>query len=108
MAYRRFRVSDQNKRAAGAGRPAAAALQYDNGRDMAPKVVAVGYGRIAEQIVALARQNNIPIYDDPALAAALSTVDVGAEIPPELYLVVAEVLAYIYRVTGRSVIPSSS
>ena len=103
MAYRRFRINDQNKR--GIGRPAAAALQYDNGRDSAPRVLASGYGRVAEQIVALARQNNIPIYDDPALAAALSTVDVGAEIPPELYLVVAEVLAYIYRVTGRSVLP---
>ncbi len=99
MAYRRFKINEHNRKAF--SRSAAAALQYENGKDMAPKVVASGYGRVAEEIIALARKNNIPIYDDPALAAALSTVDVGAEIPPEMYLVVAEVLAYIYRVTGR-------
>jgi flagellar biosynthesis protein len=99
MAYRRFRVNEPEKK--GSNRFTAAALQYNPGQDMAPKVLASGYGRVAEQILSLAKQNNIPVYDDPALAAALSTVNLGEEIPPELYLVVAEVLAYIYRVTGR-------
>jgi len=100
VAYRRFKINEQNRKAF--SRSAAAALQYESATDNAPKVVASGHGKVAEQIIALAQKNNIPIYDDPALAAALSTVDVGAEIPPEMYLVVAEVLAYVYRVTGRS------
>ena len=99
MAYRRFRVNDDGKK--GPRRPTATALQYNAGHDMAPHVVASGQGKIAEQILALARQNNVPVYDDPLLAAALSTVDLGQEIPPELYLVVAEVLAYLYRVAGK-------
>jgi flagellar biosynthesis protein len=99
MAYRRFRLNDDGKKPQ--HRPTAAALQYDSGHDMAPRVVASGQGKIAEQILTLARQNNIPVYDDPLLAAALSSVELGQEIPPELYLVVAEVLAYLYRVAGK-------
>jgi flagellar biosynthesis protein len=98
VAFRRYRVGEGIKKAS--ARPTAAALQYAAGRDNAPRVVASGQGRIAEQIIALAKQNQIPVYDDPLLATALSTIDVGQEIPPELYLVVAEVLAYIYRVSG--------
>lgn len=80
---------------------AATALQYRPGEDAAPKVVASGEGKVAEQILALARENNIPVYDDPLLAGLLAQVDIGQEIPPELYQVVAEVLAYIYRVAAR-------
>lgn len=79
-------------------RPTATALQYDPESDYAPRVVASGKGKVAEHILELARQNNVPIHDDPQLAAALSLLDVEQEIPPELYRVVAEVLAYIYRV----------
>jgi flagellar biosynthesis protein len=83
-------------------RAVAAALQYDPQSDGAPRVVASGHGAVAEQILALARQNNIPVCDDPILAEALSSVNLGDEIPPEIYQVVAEVLAYIYRVSGKS------
>ena len=76
-------------------------MAYDPGSDSAPRVVASGQGHIAEQIIALAKENNIPVYDDPGLTAALSSVNLGQEIPPELYLVVAEVLAYIYRVANN-------
>ena len=82
-------------------RPSAAALAYDHERDRAPKVVAAGSGKLAEQIIALAKENNIPTYEDPVLVACLQALDVGAEIPPELYRVVAEVLAYVYRVSQR-------
>jgi flagellar biosynthesis protein len=78
-------------------RPRAVALGYDPEQDSAPRVLAAGQGVLAEQIIALARQNGIPIREDPILAAALASVDVDELIPPELYLVVAEVLAYIYR-----------
>jgi flagellar biosynthesis protein len=64
-------------------------------------VVATGQRIIAEQILAEARKHNIPIHEDPALTAALASVHFGEEIPVELYQVVAEVLAYIYRVTDK-------
>ncbi|GAP07861.1 uncharacterized homolog of the cytoplasmic domain of flagellar protein FhlB [Anaerolinea thermolimosa] len=105
MVYRRLKVKESATGERKAGRSApltATALQYDAMRDAAPRVVASGKRKMAEQILALARQNHIPIHDDPLLAAALATVHVGEEIPPELYQVVAEVLAYIYRVAGRS------
>lgn len=81
--------------------PRAVALGYDAKNDPAPRVLATGQGAVAEKIIALARENNIPIREDPVLAAALATVDLGTLIPPELYSVVAEVLAYVYRVKRR-------
>lgn len=76
----------------------AIALGYDPDKDNAPRVLASGQGKVAEQIIALAHQNGVPIREDPVLAMALSGVDINAEIPPELYTVVAEILAYIYRI----------
>uniref|UniRef100_A0A7C4Q3P8 Flagellar biosynthesis n=1 Tax=Bellilinea caldifistulae TaxID=360411 RepID=A0A7C4Q3P8_9CHLR len=81
----------------------AAALTYDPQTDQAPRVVASGRGKIAEQIVALAQQYQVPVYEDAELSAALALVNLDEEIPPELYLVVAEVLAYIYRVMHRRI-----
>ncbi len=99
MGTRRLRIQESFRNSG--GREVAAALQYDAEKDRAPRVVAVGKGKVAAQILALARENNVPIYDDPNLTAALSAVNPGDEIPPELYLVVAKVLAYIYRVAGN-------
>jgi flagellar biosynthesis protein len=82
-------------------RPQAIALGYDPLKEAAPRVLASGRGRIAEQILAIARQNNIPVRNDPILAAALAEVEVDQIIPPELYAVVAEVLAYVYRLKHR-------
>ncbi len=76
----------------------AAALAYVPDQDNAPKVLAHGQGVLAEKIIALAKENHIPIHEDPLLTAALAAVDVGGEIPPELYQVVAEVLAYVFRI----------
>lgn len=92
--YRRLKMGPQ-------GRNTAAALQYSTENDGAPKVVASGQGQIAEKIIELAKANGIPIHEDPVLAASLAMVNIGEEIPPELYRVVAEVLAYIYRVSGQ-------
>ena len=79
----------------------AVALGYDMDQDDAPKVLASGRGAIAEKIIALAKANHIPIQEDPILVSALETLDVGSTIPPELYLVVAEVFAYVYRIKER-------
>jgi flagellar biosynthesis protein len=85
-----------------APRPRAIALSYDPERDNAPRVLATGEGLVAEKILDLARASGVPIRHDPDLAAALATVDLGAVIPPELYAVVAEVLAFVYRVSAAS------
>lgn len=83
-------------------RTTAAAIRYDSTKDNAPEVIAAGKGKLAEKIIALGRENGIPIYDDPVLAAALAEVNPGDEIPPQLYALVAEVLAFIYRTYNNS------
>jgi flagellar biosynthesis protein len=100
MGYRRVRIPAKPN---GTGsRQRAAALEYLPGKDNAPRVVANGSGKVAEKIIALAKDHNVPIYEDPTLAAALATVNLDEEIPPELYLVVAEVMAYIYRISNKT------
>lgn len=85
-----------------APRPAAAALKYNPTGDGAPEVVAAGRGLIADEIVRLAKENNIPLHEDAALVEALARLDMSAEIPRELYAVVAEVLAYVFRVDAEA------
>lgn len=80
----------------------AIALQYDPNSDDAPKVVATGRGEIADKILQIAQLNQVPIREDPILAQALSMVDLDAEIPPELYAVVAEVLGWVYRLRNKT------
>jgi flagellar biosynthesis protein len=75
----------------------AAALRYAQGRDHAPRVVAKGRGKIAERIVALARQHDVPLVEDRNLVQMLEALDVDTDIPPELYQAVAEVLVFVYR-----------
>ena len=75
----------------------AVALTYDQRLDKAPKVVARGRGHMAEKIMTIARQNNIPLQQDSELAAVLELLEPGTEIPPELYQAVAEILAFVYR-----------
>jgi flagellar biosynthesis protein len=84
----------------------AVALKYTRGKDAAPKVAAKGRGVVADKILALARENRIPIEKDSTLMEALYRLDINEEIPEELYQVVAELLAFIYRMNrlkkGRS------
>ena len=79
----------------------AAALQYDQAKGAAPRVVAKGKGHIAEKIVQVARENDVPLVEDGNLAAVLEALELESEIPAELYRAVAEVLAFIYRLNGR-------
>lgn len=79
----------------------AVALKYAHKVDNAPKVVAKGRGFIAEKILEIARQNNIPIKEDPELLQVLSALDLNEEIPPHVYQVVAELLAFVYSVNKR-------
>lgn len=79
----------------------AIALEYDPQEDDAPRVIASGRGEIADKILKLAQENQIPIREDPVLAQALSLVDLEDEIPVELYAVVAEVLGWVYRLREK-------
>jgi flagellar biosynthesis protein len=79
----------------------AVALKYKSGQDNAPKVAAKGTGLIAEKIIAVARKQGIPVKDDPNLIEVLSRLDLNQEIPPELYVVVAELLAFVYSLNRK-------
>lgn len=80
----------------------AAALKYNRGDDSAPKMVAKGRGKVAEKIVEIAREHNVPIKEDKDLVEFLSTLDLYQEIPQELYKAVAEILAFIYFVKDKA------
>ncbi|PIE70200.1 MAG: flagellar biosynthesis protein FlhB [Deltaproteobacteria bacterium] len=82
-------------------RKKAVALRYVPGADPAPKVTAKGVGSVAEKIIAIAEKHGVPVKNDPDLVEVLASVDVDKEIPESVYVVVAELLAFIYRVNGE-------
>lgn len=75
----------------------AVALKYDPQHNEAPVVAAKGSGLLADRILELAREHEIPVQEDPALVEVLSKLDLDRQIPPELYHLVAEILSFIYR-----------
>ena len=75
----------------------AVALKYDRENNSAPRLLAKGQGNMADRILDLAIEKGIPLYKDPELLEVLGQLDVGAEIQPELYQAVAEVLIFIYK-----------
>ncbi len=77
------------------------ALKYIPGKDRAPKLTAKGSGFLAEKIIELARENGIPIKDDPALVQILAQLDLYQEIPPSVYVIVAEILAFVYSMNQK-------
>jgi len=79
----------------------AMALRYDREARAAPKVVAKGAGLLAERILELAREHEIPVREDADLLKLLSLSEVGDEIPTEVYGAVAEILAVLYRLNGE-------
>ena len=79
---------------------AALALRYRSELDQAPKIVAKGEGQIAQRIIALAKEHQIYIHQDPDLNQVLSQLDLNQEIPPHLYAVVAEILAFVYSLNS--------
>lgn len=75
----------------------AVAVRYQAGKDRAPKIVATGKGAIAEKILHLAEEHKIPFFEDPSLTDLLAKLDLNTDIPPEMYTLVAEVLAFVYQ-----------
>ena len=80
----------------------AVALAYKNQEMMAPQVVAKGAGLLAEKIKEVARGHGVPIVENKSVAQTLfKTVEIGQLIPSGLYQVVAEILAYVYRLKNK-------
>lgn len=82
----------------GAPRPAAVALKYAPATGAAPRVTAKGHGDLALRIIEEARKAGIPIREDRDLVGLLLHLDLDQEIPAELYVAVAEILCYVYRI----------
>jgi flagellar biosynthesis protein len=81
------------------GEKQAVALAYDGTR--APTVTAEASGELAEQIIAIAREHGIPLFENPQLLALLQDVGLGEEIPETLYLCIAQVIAFAYKIQGK-------
>jgi flagellar biosynthesis protein len=94
-------VAGDEKKRGSKRRLRAAALKYAPEKDNAPRLVAKGEGKIAEKIIALAKEHGIPITEDPDLVTILSKMDINEEISPALYEVVAELLVFVYRIKQK-------
>ena len=77
----------------------AVALEYDG--ESAPTVTAKGVNAIADKIIAIANENGVPLQENDGLVNILSQMDLGEEIPEDLYKAVAEVIAFAYLLTGK-------
>lgn len=83
-------------------RKEAAALSYHQDTMHAPVVVAKGKGKTAEAIINIAKENHVPIQEDPSLVHLLNQLDVNEHIPEELYQAVAEIFAFIYQADKKA------
>ena len=81
----------------------AVALKYDERQSAAPIVVASGMGYVAEKMVEVANESGVPVYEDNSLATVLSQLNLGTEIPEELYKAVVDIYAYFLRFVPGSV-----
>lgn len=83
-------------------RKVAVALCYRSEQDNAPKVIASGFRERAKRIISKAKDLNIPVYEEPELARTLVGLEIGEEIPPELYQAVAAILVYIQNLDKKA------
>ncbi|MGB7757230.1 MAG: EscU/YscU/HrcU family type III secretion system export apparatus switch protein [Salinisphaera sp.] len=90
------RKRPDSERPEGDGRRQAVALRYES-HEAAPRVVAKGYGDIADAIIARAKEHDLQVHAEPELVRLLAQVDLDAHIPPSLYVAVAELLAWVYE-----------
>ncbi len=88
--------------------PKAAALQYDKDKSAAPRLTAKGRGLVAEKIITMAESEGIPLYKDPDLIEILDKTELDTEIPLEVYAVVAEIFAYVYKVNQAKKTPTAT
>lgn len=81
-------------------RETAVALKYDGKR--APTVAASGMDEVAEEIIRIAREHEVPLYENAELAGILARLDLDEEIPETLYRVIAEILAFAFNLQGKT------
>ena len=79
-------------------RKEAIALTYNQEKDSSPRIIGKGKGKIADKIIELAKENNIPIQEDASLTELIGKLNINEAIPAELYAAVAEIFAFIYRI----------
>jgi len=79
----------------------AVAMRYDREKENAPRIIAKGKGESAENIIKIAQLHNLPIHKDEDLVELLSKVELDREVPEKLYLAVAEVFSFIYKITNQ-------
>ena len=97
-------MSENDASSASAPQPerhSAVALRYDQ-KDAAPRVVAKGYGDIADTIIRTAKDNGLYVHESPELVNLLMQVNLDAQIPPQLYVAIAELLAWIYSLENTT------
>jgi len=82
-------------------RERAIAIKFDSEEDSAPKVIAMGAGEIARKIKEVARENDVPLYHDSSLVEVLSSVEIGEEIPIEVYEIMARIIAWVYTLDNN-------
>lgn len=82
-------------------RNSAVAIAYDKHADAAPRVVAKGYGTLADNIIRTAKEHGLYVHESPELVGLLMQVDLDSHIPPQLYLAIAELLAWLYALEGE-------
>lgn len=75
----------------------AVALRYDSDKEKAPRIVAKGRGHIAEKIIQAASAHGVPLVADTGMSNLLEEIELDAQIPPQFYLAIAEILAFVYR-----------
>lgn len=85
------------RKTATSGRDKAVAVEYDQKNSSAPVVTAKGEGFVARRIVEIAQAADVPVVEDAALVSALLSLELGQEIPVELYEAVARILAWLYK-----------
>lgn len=84
----------------------AVALKYDETQNSAPVIVASGMGYVAEKIVEIANDNGVPVYEDNSLATVLTQMELGKEIPPELYQTIVDIYAYFLKYSPHTLVES--
>jgi len=75
----------------------AVALEYVPSKYQAPKIIAKGINQLAERIIQVAKEHNVPIHEDANLVEVLTKLELNTQIPPDLYQAVAEILVFIYK-----------
>ena len=90
-------AEEKEKEKPAANRRTAVAMRYDVESDKAPLILASGRGAIADEILRVAEENKIPLYENRDLANILAKLEIDTEIPAQLYVLVAEVLFFVYK-----------